>query len=412
MDTGLVRWTTLAVFGASLAAADAAAATFTWASHADLDRCLAVADPPDVRDRAPYCAGLFPASRRERCATEAAASPAQWQDWCAAEWAVRSTRAEADGPSLHPGVITLSSCGTPSSPIVVDVLGDGFALTDAASGVAFDIDGDGKPETLAWTAPDSDDAWLVLDRNQNGRIDDGTELFGNFTSQPVTSGPNGFMALAVFDEPSAGGNGDGRIDAKDPVYGRLRLWQDKNHDGVSQPAELISLPQAGIEALSLDYRVSSLVDRYGNVFRYVAGVEARRGASVGPLMYDVFLVSLRASAAAVGDGPAPVSASSPSRISCTKACYSISSVDMSHCIPYELSAGATGYDDNVQAVLDEAAYQCYRKATQSVDRNNNFRCTDLLNAYPPPRQGLFQVGDSSCVWLPTTDPGRPPISCP
>lgn len=156
-----------------------------------------------------------------------------------------------------------------NSPLIIDTERNGYRLTGADEGVRFDLDADGVPEQLAWTEADSDDAFLAMDRNGNGRIDDGTELFGNHT--PAVSGrnaANGFEALKALENPMFGAShADGQFDARDAPFPRLLLWRDVNHNGVSEPDELTPVAGSGLLSISTDYRTSGRRDRYGNEFR-------------------------------------------------------------------------------------------------------------------------------------------------
>lgn len=151
----------------------------------------------------------------------------------------------AIGDAIKDGFGRAKNWTWPRDPIILDLDGDGLETVGLASNVYFDHDGDGVLTKTGWAG--SDDALLVWDRDVNGTIDTGAELFGDFTPLPNgTLAPNGFAALAALDS-----NGDDILDASDPAFAELKLWRDASQDGVSQGDELISLAEAGIVSLNL-----------------------------------------------------------------------------------------------------------------------------------------------------------------
>ncbi|RTL42127.1 MAG: hypothetical protein EKK49_01285, partial [Rhodocyclaceae bacterium] len=148
----------------------------------------------------------------------------------------------------RPNLGTVKTPRPYTDPLVVDLDGDNIELSrlSGATSVKFDGDGDGVRTATAWVA--ADDALLVLDRNGNGRIDDGRELFGDQTR--LANGQlaaDGIAALAELDS-----NGDGIFSALDARYGDVRLWRDRNQDGISQADELIRLVDAGVASIALN----------------------------------------------------------------------------------------------------------------------------------------------------------------
>ena len=147
-------------------------------------------------------------------------------------------------------------------PLIFDLDGDGIRTTSLDYSTAyFDLDGDGFAEKVAWVG--DGDGLLTLDRNGDGTVTNGQELFGDRTrlinGEYATSG---FEALREFDD-----NNDGKIDAKDNVYSKLKMWQDINHDGLSQSEELKSLADLGIVSIGLDSTVTGAVDVMNNIQR-------------------------------------------------------------------------------------------------------------------------------------------------
>jgi len=156
--------------------------------------------------------------------------------------------------SIERTSVQFSSNGGPAAtdPIVLDLDGDGIELTSAREGVRFDLDGDGRREQTATVT--GGDGFLALDRNANGRVDDGRELFGD-----QRGAANGFEELRLLDS-----NSDGRIDSGDPRFEDLRVFVDKNQDGVSQRGELRTLAEANISSIDLGYRNVSEAASGGN----------------------------------------------------------------------------------------------------------------------------------------------------
>ncbi|MBR5676417.1 MAG: hypothetical protein IKX14_08300, partial [Neisseriaceae bacterium] len=131
-------------------------------------------------------------------------------------------------------------------PLVLDLDGDGIELIkpDGWNGVQFDFNGDGIQSATGWVK--ADDGILVYDRNNNGMIDDGTEIFGkDFNQQKNIT--DGFSALKTLDK-----NNDNVINSQDNAFNKIKVWRDFNQDGQTQKDELFTLKELGIESLSLD----------------------------------------------------------------------------------------------------------------------------------------------------------------
>jgi hypothetical protein len=183
---------------------------------------------------------------------------------------------------------------SPGSPIIIDTAGKGYHLTSVEDGVLFDLDGDGRAEPVSWTRPGAENAFLAFDRNGNGRIDDGTEMFGSYTPAYPTgdrriTAPNGFEALRFAESPSYGATtvADGIIDARDSIFGQLLLWTDRNHNGISEADELQRVSEAGLVSIRTDYKRSKRADRFGNEFRQVGRLTWADGEEAN--VYDVWL---------------------------------------------------------------------------------------------------------------------------
>ncbi|MCZ6106245.1 hypothetical protein O6B34_09305, partial [Campylobacter ureolyticus] len=164
-----------------------------------------------------------------------------------------------------------------ASPIIIDMNKNSITSSAIDSLTHFDHNNDSLREKTAWI--DSGDSFLALDKNNNGLIDNGTELFGNHTitdtSYPYipSNRTNGFEALKLYDD-----NGDGIINMQDKVFDKLLLWNDINKDGLSQSDELSYLKDSNIAAISLDYKNTNTIEN-GNTIKQSSKVFFKDGST-------------------------------------------------------------------------------------------------------------------------------------
>jgi Calx-beta domain len=137
------------------------------------------------------------------------------------------------------------------SPIAIDLNGDGIQTIALEAGVTFDIFNNGQQTNVGWLS--GDDAFLAIDSNNNGEIDDRGELFGGNVGE-------GFAKLETFDS-----NKDGVVDSGDDLFGDLKIWRDVNVNGKTEAGELSSLSAANIAALNVAYTNQFSTDAQGNV---------------------------------------------------------------------------------------------------------------------------------------------------
>ncbi|MGI9213980.1 MAG: hypothetical protein ACR2HF_16045, partial [Methylococcaceae bacterium] len=165
------------------------------------------------------------------------------------------------------------------TPLVLDLNGDGIKTQSVDKGVVFDLAATGTPVQAGWVS--RQDGFLVRDLNGDRKINDGSELFGQGTT--LANGQkakDGYEALAELDA-----NKDGVIDAKDPGFATLKVWQDKNSDGVSQQKEIKPLSAYGITRLDVTPEVTQIVDK-GNLIGLVSKYDTKAGNTLD--MADVW----------------------------------------------------------------------------------------------------------------------------
>ena len=191
---------------------------------------------------------------------------------------------QAVDDALHGKQPSTSDAQRASSPIVVDLDGDGVETISRKGNVNFfDLNNNGFLERTGWVG--ADDGLLALDLNNNGIIDNGAELFGNNTRLPNgENAKNGFEALKQYDS-----NNDGILNEQDKIWSDLRVWQDSNSNAITDAGELKTMQEAGISSISLKYKDSYHTDQQGNAHKQIGSAQKANGdtTTVSDVWFDV-----------------------------------------------------------------------------------------------------------------------------
>jgi hypothetical protein len=174
----------------------------------------------------------------------------------------------------------------------LDLDGQGIRTTSVlADPVLFDLNADGHNDLVGWTDPATENAFLYFDHNQNHVIDGGSELFGEVTIlQDGTRARDGFEALSAYDEMAHGGNGDGIVSPADRVWGKIRLWVDRNHDGLMTSDENFTLGQRQVTQINLAHTSAAPdIDLAGNDHRLKGTfVQRTHGGVITRAVHDIY----------------------------------------------------------------------------------------------------------------------------
>lgn len=208
---------------------------------------------------------ILGAGRGQACGPNPPLQPADYPSYCYywSDWDQTWRIDYGNGDCISPILLPIGKNKTDKR--------DSFKLTDVQHGVTFDLNADGVPDTVSWTASGSHLAFLALDRNGNGKIDNGSELYGNHTYAEVS---NGFQALS-----------NDLVAQGDALYSKLLLWEDENHDGISQPEELHKLLDS-YKSIDGSYVGDDLRDKYNNLFQFSGSATTLDGTVIK--IYDVF----------------------------------------------------------------------------------------------------------------------------